>query len=169
MAELLELLNRNGVEYLVVGAHAVNAYTEPRSTKDLDLWVNRTTDNVQRVFKALREFGAPLFGETEKTFVENDKFLIIGIEPNRIDILKDIQGVAFTSVWENRRVIAVHGISINLPSPTDLLAAKVAAGRHQDLADAEKLRTAIALERRGEQGKVQQADQEIDLEPEIER
>ncbi len=48
------------VRYLVVGAHAVSFHARPRFTKDLDLWVDPTPENAERVFAALREFGAPL-------------------------------------------------------------------------------------------------------------
>lgn len=58
--ELLSAFDRCGVKYLVVGGYAVMRYTEPRFTKDLDLWVEASEQNAPRVFRALAEFGAPL-------------------------------------------------------------------------------------------------------------
>ena len=60
--ELLSVLNRCGAKYLVVGGYAVMLYTEPRYTKDLDIWVEASAENGLLVFKALAEFGAPLAG-----------------------------------------------------------------------------------------------------------
>jgi hypothetical protein len=58
--DLLSALNRRRARYLVVGAYAIMRYTEPRYTKDLDVWVDPADENVERVFKALAESGAPL-------------------------------------------------------------------------------------------------------------
>ena len=51
--ELLSLLNRCGAKYLVVGGYAIMLYTEPRYTKDLDIWLEASAENAERVFKAL--------------------------------------------------------------------------------------------------------------------
>lgn len=99
MRELLDALNRWEVEYLVIGAHAVGVYTEPRGTRDLDIWVNPTRRNAKRALGALREFGAPLFGGTEKTLTNKRDFLVIGVSPNRIDVLKSIPGLEFKAAW----------------------------------------------------------------------
>lgn len=58
--ELLQIFNDFAVEYLIVGGDAVMHYTEPRYTKDLDVWVRNTPQHSKRVFHALAEFGAPL-------------------------------------------------------------------------------------------------------------
>ena len=99
MKELLETLNKWQAQYLVVGAHALSVYTEPRGTKDLDIWVNPTPENAKRVYGALKEYGAPLLETPEQFFTERDTFLIIGVAPNRIDILKSIPGVEFDACW----------------------------------------------------------------------
>ena len=60
--ELLRLFNRYQVKYLVVGGYAVIKYTEPRYTKDLDLWTKASAENASAVYQALLTFGAPLEG-----------------------------------------------------------------------------------------------------------
>ena len=57
--DLLRDLNGAGVRYLIVGGYAVMVYTEPRYTKDLDLWIEPTKPNAQKLFLALAQFGAP--------------------------------------------------------------------------------------------------------------
>ena len=70
--ELLSLLNRSEAKYLVIGGYAVMLYTEPRYTKDLDIWVEAGAENAERVFKALAEFGAPLAGIQAGDFAKAD-------------------------------------------------------------------------------------------------
>ena len=66
--DLLRIFNAGKVRYLVVGGYAVMKYAEPRYTKDLDLWIDATPKNARAVFKALKEFGAPLANLTEADF-----------------------------------------------------------------------------------------------------
>jgi len=151
MTELLEALNRWQAQYLVIGAHAVGVYTEPRGTKDLDIWVNPTNENAKRVHAALKEFGAPLFGATAKALTNKHDFLVIGVAPNRIDILKSIPGLEFKACWRNRRTFDIGGTTANFLNLGDLLTAKLAAARPQDLVDAAKLKKALELERKLQQ------------------
>ena len=152
MMELLEALNRCKAQYLVIGAHAVGIYTEPRGTKDLDIWVNPTKTNAKRVYAALKEFGDRLFGTTVETLINKQDFLIIGVAPNRIDILKSIPGLEFRACWRDRRALDIGDTTVYFLSLEDLLAAKRAAGRPQDLVDAAKLEKALELEREQQQG-----------------
>ena len=55
MKDLLEIFNARKVQYLIIGAHALGVYAEPRATKGLDIWVNPTPENARRVFKASQE------------------------------------------------------------------------------------------------------------------
>jgi len=155
MNELLEALNRRQAQYLVIGAHAVGVYAEPRGTKDLDIWVNPTKANARRVHAALKDFGAPLFGTTEKTLTRKEDFLVIGVAPNRIDILKSIPGLEFEPCWKNRRILDIGGTKANFLDLEDLLTAKLAAGRPQDLVDAAKLNKALEFERKQQQASKQ--------------
>ncbi len=70
--DLLLALNRFEVEYLIVGGYAVMKYTEPRYTKDLDVWVHNSPQNSARLFQVLAAFGAPLQhdGITPETFAK---------------------------------------------------------------------------------------------------
>ena len=133
--ELLQLLNEFEVRYLIVGGYAVMKYTEPRYTKDLDVWVERSTVNSHRIFDALKKFGAPLESDqvTPGTFTQADITYQIGIAPVRVDILTRITGVEFPHAWENRVNGTVFGISVHFISLDDLIANKQAAARSSDL------------------------------------
>jgi hypothetical protein len=85
--EILLALNAAGAKYLVVGAYAVAAHSRPRATGDIDLWVELSRDNARRVFRALANFGAPLDGLSEATFLEPKIVFQIGVAPVRIRYL----------------------------------------------------------------------------------
>jgi hypothetical protein len=76
--DLLNILNKYKVQYLIIGAHAVTYYTEPRFSKDLDIWVNPTKGNAQKVYDALKEFGAPLKSVRAEDFTNPKTFYQIG-------------------------------------------------------------------------------------------
>lgn len=133
--ELLNLLANNNCRYLIVGGYAVMKYSEPRFTKDLDLLIATDSANANAIYKTLREFGAPLKGLTEKDFTQPGHFYKMGRPPLRVDILMSIPGVDFQTAWERRETQSVDGVNMHFIAKTDLIAAKKAAGRPQDLVD----------------------------------
>ena len=137
--DLFSTLNTARVRYLVVGAHAVAFHAEPRYTKDLDLWVDATPGNASRLFRALAKYGAPLRGVTEQDFTDPEVIYQVGIEPNRIDFLMSIERLRFETAWDRRVVSSYGGVRIYLLGRQDLIRAKQAAGRPQDLLDLRRL------------------------------
>ena len=139
--ELLLYLNDFEVQYLIVGGYAVMKYTEPRYTKDLDIWVERSHANSLRVFEALTQFGAPLKsdGITAETFTHDRMTYQIGIAPVRIDILTAITGVEFSDAWEKRVNGNIFGISTHFISLDKLILNKQATGRNSDLEQLKQL------------------------------
>ena len=100
--ELFKVLNAHKLKYLVVGAHAVIFYTEPRFTKDLDIWIPCDLNRPETVYEALKEFGAPLRQISKQDFADKKMILQIGVAPIRVDILMDIDGVSSQRAWKNR-------------------------------------------------------------------
>ncbi len=137
--DLLKEFNARGVEYMIVGAYAVAAHGVVRATKDIDIWVRANAQNSTRVFTALANFGAPLSDISADDFASAGIFYTMGVEPVRVDILTDIPGVSFDVAWQNRVSTEYGDIAVFVLSKPDLINAKRAAGRHQDLADVEKL------------------------------
>jgi hypothetical protein len=140
-------LNAHRVKYLVVGAYAVAIHAQPRATKDLDILVKADPENAKAVFAALAEFGAPLEGLTSADFEEPGPFFRMGREPAGVDILTALPGVEFDAAWSRRIEDVFHEetrLRTNFISREDLLAAKRAAGRRQDLADIEAIEKAAA-------------------------
>lgn len=142
-SDLLNLFKVNDVKYMVIGGYAVVQYAEPRFTKDLDLWISTHPDNAEAVFAALKEFGAPLEGMSPKDFSEEGYFYQMGVPPVRVDILMGIPGVQFDEAWERRVEVQFDDVSVTIISREDLIQAKRAAGRPQDLLDANSLEQAV--------------------------
>ncbi|MBL8716989.1 MAG: hypothetical protein JNL79_13385 [Myxococcales bacterium] len=131
-----------GAEFLIVGAHAVMVHTEPRYTKDLDVWVRPTPDNALRVRAALAQFGAPVVDLTVDDLSRPGTIFQIGVAPNRIDILTSIQAVAFDEARDQAISLRYGDVQIRALSLEHLLRNKRAVDRPQDRLDVERLERA---------------------------
>jgi len=138
-SDLLRIFNDHNVRYLVIGGYAVVQYTEPRFTKDLDVLISTDRTNAESVFNALKEFGAPLAGLTPDDFAEEGFFFQMGVPPVRVDVIMGIPGVQFEECWNRRVEVDFEGLKVTFISKQDLIASKRAAGRPQDLIDADSL------------------------------
>ena len=139
-SDLLKLMGEFQVRFLVIGGYAVIRYTEPRYTKDLDLWIEPTSENADRCFRALAAFGAPLVGLGPLDFTQQGYVYQMGIPPTRVDILMSLSGLPFPEAYARRVEIEFDGLRIPILSKEDLITSKLAAGRPQDLMDVESLR-----------------------------
>ena len=137
--DLLRSFNASGVRYLIVGGYAVMVHTEPRYTKDLDVWIEPTESNARLMIAALDEFGAPTRKILPSDFTEPDVFFQIGIEPVRIDIMSSVPGLDFQRAWNRKLIVDFGGESAPVLCRNDVLKSKVAAGRVRDQRDVKKL------------------------------
>jgi hypothetical protein len=117
-------------------------YSEPRFTRDLDMWIATDAENAGSVFVALKEFGAPLTNLTPDDFTRKDYFYQMGKPPLRVDIMMSIPGVEFEEAWENRELLQLNDLEIPFISRSDLIRAKEASGRPQDKIDIKRLEKA---------------------------
>jgi hypothetical protein len=137
--EMLRALRDEGVEHLVIGAHALAAHGYVRATLDIDIWVRPSPENAPRTWKALERFRAPLAKMRPEDFAEPEVLYQIGMPPSRIDIMTSVTGLHFDAAWP-RRIIANFGdVEAPVLGGEDLRIAKRAAGRLKDLADLEEL------------------------------
>jgi hypothetical protein len=137
--EFIGSLNDNGVRYLVVGGYAVALHGYPRYTKDIDIWVEMTSENATRVIKALNQFGFGSLDLKEADFTVPDQIIQLGYPPRRIDILTTLPGVEFSDCYATRVTTSMEGVPVNFIDFENLKKNKKATGRHQDLADLEAL------------------------------
>ena len=141
LKQLLAALNANHVKYVVVGGYAVFLHAQPRMTKDLDVFIESSPENARRTFRALAEFGAPLADFTVEDFATPNFTIRLGNPPICFDILQEISGINFPTVYENSLIVPVDGdLPVRFISAEDLITNKLASGRLQDLADVEAIR-----------------------------
>jgi hypothetical protein len=133
--DLLAAFNARGVEFLVVGAHALAAHGLVRATKDLDVWVRPDAANAARVLAALADFGAPLHDLSVDDLSRPGLIFQIGVEPLRIDVITEIDGLTFEEAWPERMHARFANQEVGVLSRRHLLANKRAAAREQDLVD----------------------------------
>jgi hypothetical protein len=136
--EFLRLLRVERVEYLLVGGWAVIYHGYSRPTNDFDIWIAVSEENAQRVARVFRKFGFDV-APPIAVFLESDRILRIGNEPNQIEIMTSASGVQFEDCFRERIETTLDGEPVNLISLPNLRINKRAAGRFKDLADLEEL------------------------------
>jgi hypothetical protein len=138
---LLRAFAKVDVRYLLVGAFAVEFHGQPRTTRHMDLWLDDSAENMERVYRALTDFGTPLIAIDHLNAASPLEVVWIGVPPNRIDLAKGLRGLEFTAAWEHRVETDLEGIRVHVIGRKDLIASKRECGRDKDLADAEALET----------------------------
>ncbi|SEF55805.1 hypothetical protein SAMN05421819_0411 [Bryocella elongata] len=134
--DLLLAFNECHVKYLLVGGHALGRYAEPRATRDMDVFIEASPDNSQRVFAGLAKYGAPLAGYSPTDFQNPYEGFQIGAPPQQIDLIFAISGVSFQEAWADSLEGTIFDeIPVRYLSADHFIRNKNAAGRLQDLAD----------------------------------
>jgi hypothetical protein len=139
--DFIDALNKQEVEYLLVGGYAVILHGYRRSTGDMDVWVNVTAENHKKLIKAYLDFGLPTADISEENFLRNDELDVFsyGTPPVCIEILKKVKGCNFNDAYKISKLFDEGGLQIRYVHINTLIEAKTAAGRYKDLDDLEKL------------------------------
>lgn len=132
-------MNELDVHFLVVGAFAVAYHGYARYTADIDLFVENSEQNAERLLKAIKQFGFGSLGLTQEDFLQDDQVVQLGVAPNRLDLMTHISGVTFAEAWDLREFGDIGGLRVPFISRDMLKRNKAASGRAQDLADLEYL------------------------------
>jgi len=135
------LLGAHGARFLLVGGYAVNYYGYVRATGDMDVWVEPSEGNAEKVVAAVREFGFDVPELSPDLFVDPDAVVRMGERPFRIELMTSISGVAFDECYGERLVERLGDTEIPFISLHHLKANKRAAGRPKDRADVHELST----------------------------
>ncbi len=138
--DILSILLARRVEFLLVGAYAMAAHGFPRATGDIDIFVNPSQANAEKVIQTLQDFGSPLDRVSTADFTAPGVVLQIGVAPRRIDILTEIDGVTFAEAAADREIVEVEGLPIPVISKQKLIINKQSTGREKDRLDAETLK-----------------------------
>lgn len=138
--DFIKLLNKFDVEYMVVGGYAMAFHGKPRYTGDLDIWINISEANAEKLMEVIKAFGMASLGLEKEDFLQPGYVSQIGYPPLRIDILNSIDGVNFKEAFQNRQKIVEGDLEISYISLNDLVQNKVASGRKQDIQDVREIK-----------------------------
>jgi hypothetical protein len=138
--EFLKLLRHHGVRYLLIGGYAVGFHGYVRPTGDIDFWISREAENVDRVIAALRDFGFGSTGLTPALFSGRNPIVRMGIPPFCLEILISISGVEFEECYGTRITKMIQDVEVDLIDLEHLKRNKAASGRLKDLNDLEQLK-----------------------------
>jgi hypothetical protein len=139
--ELFAFFNARNVKVLIVGGYAVAFHAKPRFTKDIDLWVEPTLENAERLLAALSDFGFGSLPLTVDDFTQPGRIVQLGQPPNRIDFMTSIQGLGFEEAWKSRVEGQYGAERVFYLGRSDLMRNKELVARPQDQADLEWLRS----------------------------
>ena len=137
--EFIELLNKQKVKYLIVGAYALALYSEPRNTGDIDVFVESSKENAEKILKVLELFGFGEIGITFEDLISENMVVQLGVPPVRIDILTSISGVKFKEAYNSKVEHKFGNSKTYFLSKENMIINKKASGRKKDLADLESL------------------------------
>jgi hypothetical protein len=139
--EFIELLEKHGVKYLVVGGYAVGFHGFPRYTGDLDVFIAISEENSENILRAFGEFGFSDLGLNVQDFLEEEIVVEIGREPIKIQVLTGIDGVTFEESYSGKEYLQLSKeLSIPFIGYEALLKNKEASPRAKDKIDFEELK-----------------------------
>lgn len=133
--DFLGLLEKHGVEYLVIGGYAVAVHGFPRFTGDLDVFVATSRENARHMLEVFAEFGFASLNLTEEDFLEPDMVIEVGREPMKIQVLTGIDGISFDRCRADLMLVAAGGLQIPFIGLDSLLVNKAASNRAKDRID----------------------------------
>lgn len=139
--DFLHCLHHERVESILVGGYAVVLHGYHRVTGDLDVWINPTEENFQKLMRAFEVFGLPTDAISQEDFLNvgaQDVFTF-GRPPLALDLLTKVKGLNFYEAYKNAEPLLLDDSVVRLIHVNDLKEAKRSAGRHKDLNDLENL------------------------------
>jgi hypothetical protein len=139
--DFIRQLNHHQVRYILIGGYSVILHGYSRTTGDMDIWVDRTADNYQKIKHAFFDFGMPVFDMTEENFLNHPDWEVFtfGKPPSSIDVMIKVKGLNFNDCYKQTVFFEEDGLMINTIHINNLISAKKAAGRPKDMDDLENL------------------------------
>lgn len=141
---VLRSLNVRGVRYVVIGASAFPAHGYGRTTLDLDVLIEPTSENAERTRAALTDLGYDVTDvSTQEMLAKKILFRQYVLD---LDIHPDATGVTFAQVWKNKVRRKFRKTFAFFASLDDLIKMKRAANRPKDREDLKALRAIKRLQ-----------------------
>jgi predicted nucleotidyltransferase len=137
--DFIKLLNQFEVDYMIVGGYAMAFHGRPRYTGDLDIWIDISEINANKMVSVINVFGFSSLGFKKEDFLKDNLINQIGYPPLRIDILTSIDGISFKEAYLQKQVIKIDDFTANYIGLNHLIQNKQTTGREQDKIDVKAL------------------------------
>lgn len=139
LQDVFRSLEKHEVKYLIIGGIAAVLYGVPRATFDLDIIIEATPKNAEKLLDAFLDakLGTASLITAEK-LLKNE--ITVFEDSVRIDVQTFTPGIIFEKSWKNRKIMTYRGNSFYVVSREDLIVSKKAAGRKVDLEDVRLLK-----------------------------
>jgi len=134
LQDVFKSFQRHDVKYVVIGGIASVLHGVPRATFDLDILIEASTENAERLLVALMDVGFGTAAMTDAQDVVAHEITVFN-DRVRIDVQTQTPGLAFHDAWRRRKTVTYQGQDFFVVSKEDLIASKRAAGREVDLND----------------------------------
>jgi len=134
LLDVFRSFQQHEVRYVVIGGIASVLYGVPRATFDMDILIEATPENAERLLHALLDAGLGTASLTSADDMLAHEITIFK-DRVRIDVQTSTPGISFKQAWDHRQVMFYEGQQFYIVSKEDLIRSKRAAGRDIDLSD----------------------------------
>jgi predicted nucleotidyltransferase len=138
--DFIVFLNEHKVDFVLIGGYALGVHGVIRATGDIDFLYRRTKKNVKALVAAMNDFGAPPGVVDKEALMTAGIVTQFGQQPQRIDLLNEIDGVMFSEVWKGATTARVDGQKMRVIGLTELQKNKGATGQPKDEEDLRRLK-----------------------------
>jgi len=134
LQDVFKSFQQHEVRYLVIGGVASVLHGVPRATFDLDILIEASADNAEKLLAALVE---ARFGTVTLTNVQDlvSHEITVFNDRVRIDVQTRTPGIEFQDAWNRRKTVTYQGQQFFILSREDLIASKRASARQVDIED----------------------------------
>lgn len=134
LQDVFKSFQRHDVRYVVIGGIASILHGVPRATFDLDILIEATPENAQRLLDALMDAGLGTAALTSREAILANEITVFK-DRIRVDVQTFTPGVEFPEAWSRRKTVTYQGQDFFILSKRDLIDSKRAAGRPVDMED----------------------------------
>ena len=137
--EVIELLTRHGVEFMVVGMTAGVLQGAPAVTFDLDILYSRAPENVDRLFAALQELDSVFRTDSRglrpsKSHLATAGHKLLNTTLGIVDVLGSVRDASYEDLLPDTIELEAEGMKFRVLGLERLIEVKRLAGRPKDLA-----------------------------------
>ena len=133
-------LNHSKIPYMLVGGQAVLYYGEPRLTKDIDITLGITVEEITQVLKIIKSLKLRIITKQPLAFARRTMILPVQERSTgiRIDFIFSFSPYERLAIM-NAKTMKIGGVAVKIASLEDLVVHKIIAGRARDIDDVKSI------------------------------